>query len=246
MYHENIASLLKKLRFNGMLSQLSEIMEIGQIKQMNGIELMQQFLEIEIAYRQTRSLSYRLEVAKLPQIKSLDNFDYRDTPVHPNDLNQLEQCQFIINKGNVLLVGGTGTGKTHIALAIGYAAIQKLHRVKFYLFADLARHLLKAKEHRYEANLMERLQRFELLIIDDMGYLPIDQQAGSLLFELFSKLYEKTSLIIATHLTFDEWAPLFGGAKASKVIVDRTTHHCKIIETGNISWRLKEGSMTKD
>lgn len=246
MHHETIATLLKTLRFNGMLSQLSEIMEVAQIKQMSGVELMQQFLETEVAYRQTRSLSYRLDVAKLPQIKSLDNFDCHDTPIQSDDLNQLEQCQFVMDKSNVLLIGGTGTGKTHIALAIAYAALQRLHRVKFYLFADLARHLLKAKEHRYEANLMARLQRFELLIIDDMGYLPIDQQAGSLLFELFSKLYEKTSLIVATHLTFDEWEPLFGGSKASKVIVDRITHHCKIIETGNISWRLKEGSMTKN
>ena len=246
MPYEKITTLLKTLRFNGMLSQLPEIMVAAQIKQINGIALMQQFLETEVAYRQTRSLSYRLEVAKLPQIKSLDTFDCNDTPVQQHDLNQLEQCQFVMDKSNVLLIGGTGSGKTHIALAIAYAALQKLHRVKFYLFADLARHLLKAKEHRYEANLMARLQRFELLIIDDMGYLPIDQQAGSLLFELFAKLYEKTSVIIATHLTFDEWEPLFGGSKASKVIVDRITHHCKIIETGNISWRLKEGCMTKN
>ena len=229
-----------------MLSQLSEIMEIAQIKQTSGLELMQQFLETEIAYRETRSLNYRLDVAKLPQLKSLDNFDCYENPIQQTDLDDLLKCEFITNQSNVLLIGGTGTGKTHIALAIAYAALQKLHRVKFYLFADLARHLLKAKEHRYEASLIARLQRFELLIIDDMGYLPVDQQAGSLLFELFSKMYEKSSLIIATHLTFDEWEPLFGGQKASKVIVDRITHHCKIIETGNSSWRVKEGNNTKN
>ena len=118
--------------------------------------------------------------------------------------------------------------------------------MKFYLFGDLARHLLQAKEHRYETNFMTRLQRFHLLVIDEMGYVPIDSQAGPLLFELLSKLYEKTSLIITTHLTFDEWAPFFGGgAKSSKAIIDRITHHCKILETGNISWRLKEGNAAK-
>ena len=113
------------------------------------------------------------------------------------------------------------------------------------MFGDLARHLLQAKEHRYEANFMARLERYRVLVIDEMGYVPIDTQAGPLLFELFSKLYEKTSLIITTHLTFDEWAPLFGGAKSSKAIIDRVTHHCKIMETGNISWRLKEGNIGK-
>lgn len=246
MHYEKITPLLKTLRLHGMLSQLSEIMEVAQINHITGLELMRKFLETEVAYRQTRSLNYRLKVAKLPQIKSLDNFYCHDTPIQLHDLQHLEQCQFIADKSNILLIGGTGTGKTHISLAIAYAALKKLHRVKFYLFADLARHLLKAKEQRYEANLMMQLQRFELLIIDDMGYLPIDQQAGALLFELFSKLYEKTSLIIATHLTFDEWEPLFGGSKSSKVILDRVTHHCKVIETGNISWRLKEGCMMKN
>ena len=109
----------------------------------------------------------------------------------------------------------------------------------------MARGLLQAKERCYEASFMARLQRFHLLVIDEMGYFPIDQQAEPLLFELFSKLYEKTSLIITTHLTFDEWAPLFGSTKASKAIIDRVTHHCKILETGDTSWRLKEGNMAK-
>lgn len=241
--NETIMMLLKTLRFNGMISQFNEIMEVAQIKQLNGIDLMKQFLETEISYRQTRSLSYRLEVARLPQIKSLDNFEYQETPIQKSQIEAFIECQFIKEKNNILLIGGTGTGKTHLSLAIAYSALQKLHRVKFYLLGDLARQLLKAKEHRYEENFMARLQRFELLIIDDFGYLPIDQQAGTLLCELFSKLYEKTSLIIATHLTFDEWAPLFGGGKSSKMIVDRVTHHCKIVETGNNSWRLKEGVM---
>jgi DNA replication protein DnaC len=166
-------------------------------------------------------------------------------PIRKEQLIALTECQFITEKSNLLLIGGSGSGKTHIALAIAYAALQKLYRVKFYLFGDLARLLLQAKEHRYEANFMARLERYRVLVIDEMGYVPIDPQAGPLLFELFSKLYEKTSLIITTHLTFDEWAPLFGGAKSSKAIIDRVTHHCKILETGNVSWRLKEGNVAK-
>jgi DNA replication protein DnaC len=245
MRNEAMLSLLKTLRFNGMLSQFDEIMEAAEIKKLNGIELMQQFLETEIAYRQTRTLRYRLDMARLPQVKSLDNFDCSELPIQKEQLIALTECQFITEKSNLLLIGGSGSGKTHIALAIAYAALQKLYRVKFYLFGDLARLLLQAKEHRYEANFMARLERYRVLVIDEMGYVPIDPQAGPLLFELFSKLYEKTSLIITTHLTFDEWAPLFGGAKSSKAIIDRVTHHCKILETGNVSWRLKEGNVAK-
>jgi DNA replication protein DnaC len=245
MRHEAMLSLLKTLRLNGMLSQFDEIMEAAEIKKLNGIELMQQFFETEIAYRQTRTLRYRLDIARLPQVKSLDNFDCSELPIRKEQLIALTECQFITEKSNLLLIGGSGSGKTHIALAIAYAALQKLYRVKFYLFGDLARLLLQAKEHRYEANFMARLERYRVLVIDEMGYVPIDPQAGPLLFELFSKLYEKTSLIITTHLTFDEWAPLFGGAKSSKAIIDRVTHHCKILETGNVSWRLKEGNVAK-
>jgi DNA replication protein DnaC len=245
MSKENMLSLIKTLRFNGMLSQFDEVMGIAEMKKMNGIEVMQRFLEIEIAYRQTRSLRYRLDLARLPQIKSLDNFDCQDIPIELEQLRDLAECQFIEESRNLLLIGGSGSGKTHIALAIAYAALQKHYRVKFYLFSDLARNLLQAKEHRYEANFMMRLQRFHVLVVDEMGYFPVDQQAEPLLFELFAKLYEKTSLIITTHLTFDEWTPLFGSAKSSKAIIDRITHHCKILETGNISWRLKEGNMAK-
>lgn len=245
MHNEAVLSLLKTLRFNGMLAHFDELMEVAELKKMGGVELVQQFLETEVAYRQTRSLRYRLDLARLPQVKSLDNFDCRETPVQSTELHRLATCQFISEKQNLLLIGGSGSGKTHIALATAYAALQKHYRVKFYLFSDLARSLLEAKEHRYEAGLMNRLQRFHVLVIDEMGYFPIDQQAGGLLFELFSKLYEKTSLIITTHLTFDEWAPLFGSAKTSKAMVDRITHHCTIVETGNTSWRLKEGTMNK-
>lgn len=245
MRHEAIFSLLKTLRFNGMLSQFDEIMESAEIKKLNGIELMQQFFETEIAYRQTRTLRYRLDMARLPQVKSLDNFDCTDLPIQKEQLISLTECQFMTEKSNLLLVGGSGSGKTHIALAIAYAALQKLFRVKFYLFSDLARHLLQAKQHRYEINFMARLQRYHVLVIDEMGYVPIEQEAGSLLFELFSKLYEKTSLIITTHLAFDEWGSLFGGMKSSKAIIDRITHHCQVLETGNISWRLKEGNAAK-
>ncbi len=219
MQRDALLPLLKQLRFNGMLSHFEEIVDVAALKQWNGFEFMQRFLETEVAYRQTRSLQYRLELARLPQVKTLDQFDCSQMSFQPEQLDLLAEGEFIKNKHNLLLIGGSGSGKTHLALAIAYAALQKHFRVKFYVLSDLARQLLQAKEQRYESNLMARLQRFDALVIDEMGYFPIDPQASCLLFELFSKLYEKTSLIITTHLTFDEWAPLFGSAKASKAIL---------------------------
>lgn len=245
MQYEPLQNLLKTLRFNGMLAHFGELVEVCESQKLTNIELMCRFLEVEVAHRQTRSLLYRLDLAKLPQIKSLDNFEWSNTPIQQEQVTSLLQGEFIARKQNLLLVGGSGSGKTHIALALAHAALQKDYRVKFYRFTDLARSLLHAKEHRYEASFMSRLQRFHVLVIDELGYLPVDQQASCLLFELFSKFYEQVSLIITTHLTFDEWAPLFGSPKTSKAIIDRITHHCTILETGNKSWRLKEGSMEK-
>ena len=243
MSYDTLRPLLEKLNFKGMLAHLDELVSLDQIKPISDIGLFKKLLEMEIAHRQTRSLAYRQELARLPHIKSLENFDWSHTPLQKDKIDHLMACHFIHQKENLLLIGGSGTGKTHLSLALAHQALQKDCRVKFYFFSDLARHLIYARERKYEQNLMASSQRFHLLIIDELGYLPVDQQAGALLFELFSKLYEKTSLIITTHLTFDEWTPLFGNAKSSKAMIDRITHHCTILETGHKSWRLKEGKM---
>jgi DNA replication protein DnaC len=242
MSYEPILSLLKTLQFNGMLTQFAGILETTQFEESNGLALIQRLLETEVSYREARSLQYRLKLAKLPQLKSLNEFEFKNVPLELEQLQKLSDCHFIKDHLNVLLIGGSGTGKTHLALSLAHCALLQQYRIKFYSFNDLARSLLKAKTHHYEANLMQHLERFQLLIIDEMGYLPIEPEAGSLLFELFSRLYERTSLILTTHLTFDEWAPLFGNAKASKAMIDRITHHCVVLETGNTSWRLKEGN----
>ncbi|CAM4439855.1 MAG: IS21 family transposase ISPa36 [Legionellaceae bacterium] len=127
---------------------------------------------------------------------------------------------------------------------MAYNAIQQEYRVRFYKFNGLARALLKAQERRYELNFMPHIQRFHLVVIDEVGYVPIEPKAGVLLFELLSNLYERTSLILTSHLNFQEWGEIFGSAKATKGVIDRLTHHCKIIDTGQQSWRLKEGSKT--
>jgi DNA replication protein DnaC len=128
-----------------------------------------------------------------------------------------------------MLIGGAGSAKTHLAIGLAFVALERNYRVRFYTLNELANPLL--------IRFMESIKRFDLIVVDELGYVPIKPESGSLLFELFAKLYEQSSIIITTHLRFEEWGEIFGNAKATKAIIDRLTHHCKIIETGNKSFR---------
>lgn len=239
---EKLLQLLNALNYKGMLEHIYDVIESAEKDNSSWKEVICKLLEIEISYRKTRSLMYRLKVARLPQIKTIENFDIDASALEEKTLNSLLTCDYIKNAENLLLIGGTGTGKSHIALALAYVALHNNFKVRFFKFSELARKLINAQEHRYEANLMAHLQRFNLLVIDELGYMPIDEKAGPLLFELFSNCYEKVAIIITTHLGFNEWDGIFGNLKSTKVVIDRLTHHCKIIETGNTSWRLKQNT----
>ena len=152
-------------------------------------------------------------------------------------VENIDLTKLIKNHENIMLIGGSGSAKTHLAIGLAFIAIESSYRVRFWTLNELAVQLLNARTHNYEVKFIDAVKRFQLIVIDELGYIPIKPEARFLLFELFAKLYERSSLIITTHLRFEEWGDLFGNPKATKAIIDRLTHRCHIIETGNKSFR---------
>jgi DNA replication protein DnaC len=237
---------LKKLRLPTFLSEHGKLARQCAAEGKDHVQYLLRLCELELIERERRMIERRIKAAKFPATKSLDSFDFKAIPsLNKMLVMELARCEYVTRRENIIALGPSGTGKTHAALGLGSAACQKGMRVRFVTAAALVHELIEAVDERRLQRLQKQLAAQDLLIIDELGFVPLSKTGAELLFEVISQRYERGSIIITSNLPFDEWTETFGTERLTGAILDRLTHHVHILEMNGESFRLRESRKSK-
>jgi DNA replication protein DnaC len=197
-------------------------------------------VSFEVAKRRERRIQRRIQEAHYPILKTLDSFDFSTQPgLDRNEVLELFRCEFVAEAANVVLLGGVGTGKTHLAIALGMACCQQDHRVRFTTAAELTNAFVEAKREGRLSRKLEQMARYDVVILDELGYVPFDREGADLLFGFITRVYERKSLVVTTNLPFAKWSEVFHDATSAAAVIDRIVHHATVLQTEGSSYRLK-------
>ena len=238
---------LKSLRLPTVVREYGKLAKQAAAEGLDHVQFLARLIELEMIDRERRMIERRIKAAKFPAVKSLDSFDFKAIPaLNKMQVLELARCEWVDRRENVIALGPSGTGKTHVALGLGLAACQKGLSVGFVTAAALDHELMEARDDRRLLRLQKQMVSHKLLIIDELGFVPLSKTGAELLFELISQRYERGATLITSNLPFDEWTETFGSERLTGALLDRLTHHVNILEMNGESYRLGQSKARQD